>query len=162
MQADKAPEIYAYALTDVPGYGVHKATGKIIRGEYEINRGFIPMPPELAAMARAEAKVIREDKVRLMEKLRTIEVIQCKPEHRDDAMRQRIKDMRAKAREIHAAHRVGAESFPEPMSEEKAAYFQRIMALRDAPQVSAEQAAARRKVEHEISEVAGKSNEKVA
>lgn len=150
MQADRAPEIFAYALSGSPAFGVQKAVSKIIRGEYDINRGFVPTPPELAAMARAEARILREDKLRLMDKLETIEVTQRQPEPRNEAMLARIHALRERARKIHAEHRVGAEAFPEPLSAESAEYYQKIMALRDAPRVTAEQAAMRRKVQRDL------------
>lgn len=47
---------------------------KLKRGEYEnINKAFIPLPAELAAMANAECRLIREDRIRKQETLRAIE-----------------------------------------------------------------------------------------
>ncbi|EHK79092.1 hypothetical protein SM0020_05205 [Sinorhizobium meliloti CCNWSX0020] len=47
---------------------------KLKRGEYEnINKAFIPQPAELAAMAHAECRLIREDRIRKQETLRAIE-----------------------------------------------------------------------------------------
>lgn len=38
---------------------------KLKRGEYEnINKAFVPLPAELAAMANAECRLIREDRIR--------------------------------------------------------------------------------------------------
>ncbi|PLU22387.1 hypothetical protein BMJ20_09295 [Sinorhizobium medicae] len=47
---------------------------KLKRGEYEnINKAFVPLPAELAAMANAECRLIREDRIRKQETLRAIE-----------------------------------------------------------------------------------------
>lgn len=149
MQVDKAPEIYAYALSGVPGSCVQKATGKIIRGEYEINRGFVPTPPEFAAIARAEARILREDKTRLMEKLESMGASQ-KAEKVSEEGKARIRAMLAMFRTKDAARKAYSVKIPEAMDVAMAEYFEHIMALRDAPEVTAEQAAFRRRIRTEI------------
>jgi hypothetical protein len=65
MDPDKAPAIYSFALANVSAAGLKRAVTKVIRGEYEkLNRAFAPSAPELAALARAEAKVIMDDLAR--------------------------------------------------------------------------------------------------
>lgn len=148
MQTDKAPEIYGFALNGVPGYGVQVAVAKIIRGEYEINRAFIPAPPELAAMARAEARSIRDDKVRLMERMRALEG--QKPEPVSEAGRARIKSLLAGFRRQHAAHKANGMAAEMPMTDEQAEYYQQIMTLKDAPGVGAEQRAYRSAIAQKV------------
>ena len=148
MQADKAPEIYAFALSGVPGIGVQKAIAKIIRGEYEINRAFVPSPPELAAMARAESRTIREDKTRLMEKMRAME--REKPPPVSEEGKQRIKAMLHDFRQNHSASKA-LNSTPEvPMDEERAAYYEKIMALSDAKTVEVSHSAFRTAISRKI------------
>jgi hypothetical protein len=138
----------------VPSCGLKRAVEKIIKGEYEIERGFIPRPPELAAMARAEAKTIREDLVRLREKETTIksmsEAQQARP---DEAAKERIRNMLGRFRMETAARKAQVRGVPinEPISPEKAEYWQKIQALKDAPEITAEQQAFRRKIEMDMS-----------
>lgn len=72
---DKRPDpadVYAYALQDVPLYGLRRATEKLIKGEYagnpDILLGVIPKPPVLAAISRLEAKPLVDDRIRLTER----------------------------------------------------------------------------------------------
>lgn len=153
MQAAKAPEIYAYALSGVPGYGVRKATEKIIRGEYEINRGFIPTPPEFAAIARLESKVIRDDLVRALDKKRTLEDNAAPREKTDPKQLERIRALHIGFKEFHAASKVAPALPKEPMDAERAEYWSKIAALKDAPSISEEQQAFRRKINADLDEV---------
>jgi hypothetical protein len=67
-------EEYRLSLRNVPVHGLRRAYVKLKRGEYEnINKAFIPLPAELAAMANAECRLIREDRIRKQETLRAIE-----------------------------------------------------------------------------------------
>ncbi len=67
-------EEYRLSLRKVPVYGLRRVYVKLKRGEYEnINLAFIPLPAELAAMANAECRTIREDRIRKQETLRAIE-----------------------------------------------------------------------------------------
>jgi hypothetical protein len=150
MDVSKAPEIYAYALSGVPVFGVQKATAGIIRGEYDINRGFVPTPPEFAAISRLEAKAVREDLVRLREKHATLEESTKPKEKTNPAQLQRIREIYASFKAAHAASKVDRIIPTEPMSHERADYWHAISELRDAPEVSAEQQAFRRKIAGEI------------
>ena len=151
MKAEEAPNIYNFALEGVATYGVSVATRKVIRGEYEINKAFIPTPPELAAIARAEARVIREDKARLMERLDAMS--QSQPQERDPAMVERIKAKLRDFREQDAARRAMNTIPQEPMSDEKAEYYRKIMDIKDTRAPSAEQMAYRRKIIRDIEDV---------
>ncbi|MHC2487674.1 hypothetical protein ACVII0_001466 [Sinorhizobium meliloti] len=67
-------EEYRLSLRNVPVYGLRRAYVKLKRVEYEnINRAFIPLPAEFAALASAECRLIREDRIRKQETLRAIE-----------------------------------------------------------------------------------------
>ncbi|TWA49555.1 hypothetical protein FB008_11551 [Sinorhizobium medicae] len=76
-QAERALQVAEFmrvSLRNVPVYGLRRAYVKLKRGEYEnINKAFIPLPAELAAMANAECRLIREDRIRKQERLRAIE-----------------------------------------------------------------------------------------
>lgn len=64
---------YSIALDGVPRYGLVTAITKLKRGEYEtIKAGFMPLPAELAAIARLEAKSLREDRIRKQETLNAL------------------------------------------------------------------------------------------
>lgn len=161
MQADKAPEIYEFALAGVPATGVQRAITKIIRGEYDINRAFIPSPPELAAMARAETRSLRDDKIRLLERKKALE--DAAPEPVSEEGRARIRGLLAKFRSQHAAKKAIALAPETPMTEEQADYYRKIMALKDAAGVGPEQRAYRsviaRKVENSAAHPDNRSKE---
>lgn len=146
--------VYGYALSDVPAFGLKRAVEKLIKGEYDIRRGYIPKPPELAAMARAEAKVIRDDLTRLREKRATLLDLQKKPQPVSQDSLDRVRAMlgRFRADQEASAARHRGEPVSEPMTDEKAEYWRRIEALRDAPEVSADQRAFRRKIEMDLPE----------
>jgi len=74
ITADNPVEEYRLSLRNVPVYGLRRAYTKLKRGEYEnINKAFIPLPAELAAMANAECRIIREDRIRKQETMRAVE-----------------------------------------------------------------------------------------
>src|ERR1044072_7560574 len=95
MKVDAAPEIYAFALAGVPAIGVQKPTAGVIRGEYDINKGFVPKPPEFAAIARLETKVIRDELVRLREKEQTLADVAKHREKTSEEQKERIRQLHA-------------------------------------------------------------------
>lgn len=150
MAKDKIGE-YRKALAIVPAAGLFAVVMKLKRGEYDnINLAFIPLPNEMAAMARAEAKALRENVLRLREQAKAIEEQNRLPEPRNEAMIERIRLMRAQVREQHAARKAIATIPQEPISDEKAEYYRSILALRDTGDVSAEQMAYRRVIAQEV------------
>lgn len=153
MVQEQAPEIYAFAMKNVSQTGLRKVVTKLVRGEYDnISKAFIPLPSELAAMARAETRILVEDVARLKE--RRDSLMLTLPEKKDDDARERVRKKLQEFREQNAA-RKAVQSIPqEPMTEEKAEYYQKIMALRDAPDLSAEQMAYRRKIASDVNSVA--------
>lgn len=152
IKTDKAPAVYGFALQGVSTAGLAIAAAKLIRGEYNLNNlAFIPTPPELAAIARAETRTIVEDLSRL--KARRQAMTPPEPEVRDE---ERIARMRAlaKANRARLAASKAARTAPqEPMSPEKAEYYAKIMALRDASDVTMEQSAYRSVIAVQVSEV---------
>lgn len=160
MKPDDLEATYGYALADVPAYGLHRAVEKLLKGEYEIERGFIPRPPELAAMARLEAKVIREDLARLRERERTLKDLSEKPCEVDEASRARVKALLANFRKGHAEAKAKQRGQPVhmPMSPEQADYWSKISALPDAESLSAENMEHRRKIGSELAELAAEAN----
>lgn len=147
---DKIGE-YRKAMSDCPSVGLRKVSVKLKRGEYDnVNLAFIPLPAELAAMARAEARTEREDRQRLRERAKAIEEQSARPEPRDPEMIARVKAARERYMARHADEKAMGQAPEKPMDEERAAYLQQIMAMRDAPEISAEQAAFRRKAAFDI------------
>ncbi|WP_051000025.1 hypothetical protein [Sinorhizobium fredii] len=64
---------YAIALDGVARYGLVTAITKLKRGEYDsVKPAFMPTPAELAAIARIEAKPLREDRNRKQETLNAL------------------------------------------------------------------------------------------
>lgn len=153
MKPEDLEAVYAYALSDVPAFGLRRAVEKIIKGEYPIKYGFMPLPPELAAMARAEARVLREDLARLRDKEAALaEIAKGPPKEPDRESIQRVKGLLSSFRSAHQEAKAmqRGQAVHEPMAPEKADRLARIMALPDAKEITAEQAAFRRKVAAEI------------
>jgi len=150
MNAEKAPEIYAFALQGVSHHGLSIATRKILRGEYEISRAFVPTAPELAAMARAEARVLRDDLTRLKERQAAVAQSYGRKEPKCAETKERILQRLNQFRAQNAALKAVNAIPQEPMTAEKAEYYSGIMALRDAPGVGVEHTAYRRKIASEI------------
>lgn len=152
IEPEMIETVYSYALRDVPAVGLQEATKKILKGEYNIEYGFIPKPPELAAMARAEAKEERDKRAGLIEKQRTLQDLSSYRSRKpDQGTKERIRDMLGRFRAETAAARVENALPQETMSEERAAYFAQIMQLNDAKGgPDASQMAFRRKIKAEI------------
>lgn len=154
MKPEDLETVYGYALSDVPAIGLKRAVEKIIKGEYNIEHGFIPRPPELAAMARAEAKAIRDDLTRLREKERTLRDLQEQPPPVSEEARARVRSILKKFRADHEAYRAEQRGnvVHEPMSEEKAEYWRKIEAMKDSRFIDAEHIAFRNKIAKEMPE----------
>lgn len=147
-------EVYAKTLLEVPACGFRTVLSKLRHGHYDnINLAFIPLPNELAAMSRAEAKGKREDLIRLRDKQRTLEELQSLPAPVTSDVKQRIRNMVAQFKAEVEAQKASA--IPqEPITEEKAEYYRQIMSLRDASDLSAEQMAYRRKIIKDVDSAA--------
>lgn len=146
---------YTIALGGVPEHGLKVVVVKLKRGEYpDVNPEFMPLPAQLAAMARAECRVLRDDIARLREKQSTIADLNKQPENTPEERRRQI----ARVRELHAGFKQANEAardaqlgvVHEPMDAEQAAYWSQMQALPDRKQISAEQKAFRRKIGEEV------------
>ncbi len=137
---------YMAILKGVPMCGLRRALTKFRNGEYQnMNYSFIPLPAELAAMARAEAKMERDDLVRLRDTKRTLDERSQETAKVSEEGKARIRKM---LEEYRASHRLAKEAergqvVPE-VTPEKIAMLSRIMALPDAKEITAEQMANRR------------------
>jgi hypothetical protein len=153
MDPEKAPAVYTYAITNVSAAGLRKAVSKLIRGEYEfLSKAFIPTPPELAAMARAETRSLSDDLARAKLKLQSI--APPEPSKVDEAGKARIRSLLQQFRSDNENRKARERGIivHEPMTPEKAAHWAKIQTLPDAPEITAEQQAFRRKIEMEIPE----------
>lgn len=153
MKPDDLEPVYTYALSDVPAFGLRRAVEKIIKGEYQIKYGFMPLPPELAAMARAEARTLREDLSRLRAREATLaDIAKGPPPEPDESTKERVRHLREQFKRFHAEQKAQERgvAIHEPMTPERAAHWEKIMALPDAKEISAEQQAFRRKVEMDV------------
>lgn len=142
---------YSIAIGGVPHYGLMVVVAKLKRGEYtDVSAEFMPLPAHLAAMARAECRVVRDDIIRLREKRDAIAALKPQPkENEEERLRQleRIRSLHADFKATHTASKVGAASvLHEPMDDEKAEYWRKISELKDAAEPTAEQMAFRRKI----------------
>ncbi|UIJ95984.1 hypothetical protein Q1M62_20350 [Sinorhizobium meliloti] len=150
-----AQTVYSYALAGLSHEALTTACKKLIRGEYNIDRkAFIPIPSELAAMVRAEQRLISEEHVRLRDTIASIEL--SRPENgtpEDPEARARVRAMLAGFRSWHQAEKEKETGgyVPEiPPSPEEIERWKKIMDLPDARSVSSEQMAYRRKIGMDI------------
>lgn len=156
LKSGEEETAYLSILKAVPTCGLRKALTKLRHGLYEnINHAFIPLPAELAAMSRAEAKAERDHLTRLNETRRTLEDnAKPAPEVSDEA-KARIKAMLSSFRAAHQEAKLMARGGHIPMTPEKAAMLAKIMDMPDAKNVTAEQQAYRRKVAADLSKEQG-------
>jgi hypothetical protein len=140
---------YTMALGGVPSYGLAVAVAKLKRGEYpDVKPDFMPLPAMLAAIARLETKNIRDDLVRLREKEATLAEAAKPREKTSEEQKERIRQLHAQFKAAHAESKVGERFNPIPadMTPEQLAYWEQIQAIRDAPTITEEQRAMRRKI----------------
>lgn len=152
IDISKAVSIYCFALSGVPAFGLRRAMEKLIKGEIEgIPLGMIPRPPELAAIARGEAKHLQSARIQAQEKRKTIEETQRSVSDRETperaAQRERVKQLRQSFLRQHKEQKAAVKGVQhEPMDADQAAHWEKIASLPDAPSMHAEQAAFRRKI----------------
>jgi len=146
IKAKDMNTVYSYALSGLSSDALTIACKKLVRGEYDIERkSIIPLPPELAAMVRAEQRLISDDLARAratMDSMQPAPVVE-----RSVEAQARVKALRLGfLNEIQEyKQRNGLTPTPDEFNDEKAAYFERIMALKDAPVITAEQMVERNK-----------------
>ncbi|WP_322884284.1 hypothetical protein U8C35_09645 [Sinorhizobium medicae] len=162
-----AQTVYSYALAGLSHEALTTTCKKLIRGEYNIDRkAFIPIPAELAAMVRAEQRLISEEHVRLRDTIASIEL--SRPENgttEDPEARARVRKMLEGFRSWHQGEKekeTGGYVPEMPPSPEEIERWKKIMDLPDARSVSAEQMAYRRKIGMDIDAVEPAAEERAA
>lgn len=150
MNIDKAPDVYAFALSKVSATGVRKAVAKLVRGEYDLkNRAFIPTPPEFADLARRETRELVDDLSRLKSHR---ESLIFEPTVHDETTKARVREILKNFRAENAASKSKSADLTEPMTPERAEYWRSIMSFKDADSVTEEQKQFRRRIEKRVSD----------
>lgn len=155
-----AVDVYAVALEGIGREGVERATKRVIRGEYEINRSFLPKPPEFAALARKEARAIGEDLARLRESKETLEDVSRPRPPSNPAMIARIKEMNRNFQHQHQSSksREDRSGVNAPIDEERRARLAKIMGMPERADINAEEREFARRTAAEIA-AEGRDNE---
>lgn len=167
IDPQKIDAVYGYALEGVPSCGLTIATQKLIKGDYagnpDILLGMIPKPPILAALAKAESRLAREDLARKRDIAATL-THQPPEVDRSPEVMARVRAKLEQFRQEHAASKAatGAVIAPEPLSPERANELARMLALPDARSLSAEQLAYRRKIEMDVDAAEPAAEERAA
>lgn len=149
---------YGLALSRVPAYGLVQAVRKLKTGEYPFAiSGFIPLPAQLAQIARTESNSILEDLARLKARKAAHDDLFATPPKVPDAEQQR---QLARIRRLHEdfkasqaafkATQAGGGRITEPLDADSVAYWELMDKIPDAPALSAEQKAYRRHIANEI------------
>lgn len=150
----KAGDIYAFALKGVALEAIKRAMTKIIQGEIPGVRDFIPTPPALAAIVKAEASELWRHRERLLLALDSVKAggpgAEATPEAKA-RVRALVAGVRAAAADVREQERRGYQASV-PLTHDQAEYFSKILALKDAPAVSADHMAARRFASKKIEE----------
>lgn len=148
MKPEDVTTVYSYALSGLSNDALNTAAKKLIRGEYPIERkAFIPTPPELAAIVRAEARQITDDLIRMKataESMKPKTVEQVSEEGRE-RVRKMLRDFRADHRTAKEAQRgvvVEADESPEQIDR----WDKIISTLKDRHDMTPEQIAYRNAV----------------
>ena len=154
LDATRAGDIYGFACKGVSIEALKLATMKVIQGEVpDINRNFIPTPPAFAAIVKGEARVLWQDRERILASLDAIS--QNKPVPPSEESRARVRAMLQSFKQQHEGAKVAAQAgLPVEIPEERAARLRRILALPDAPGVTSEQINYRRVVQANLPEIA--------
>lgn len=149
---------YTIALGGVPVHGLMTVVAKLKRGEYPgVSAEFMPLPAALAAMARAECRVVLDDLARLREKKSTLVEVVKPPELSPEERKRQIAAVRAMRlafkRDHENAKAAVFSSVHIPMDNDKAEYWSKIQSLPDASSIDTDQAAFRRKIGNEVAAV---------
>lgn len=144
-----AARVYGFALKGLPLAALKSAVTKIIQGEFADIRDFMPTPPALAALVRAEARPLIDRRANLKLTQEAMERVSSgeASEMPDEAAKARVRAMVAGVRaSAEAFKRQNSPNYkPDAsISAEQADYYRQILALNDAPNVSADHMAARR------------------
>lgn len=152
VKPENAAGVYAYALKGVATTGVETATRKIIRGEYNINHGFVPTAPEFAAMARLEARMISDDLARLREKKETIEDLATPKQVSSPEELERIRQIYANFRQAYMADKDRSRGFgaTEEMTDERRERLEKILATPERSDAKPEEIAYAQRMSSQI------------
>lgn len=157
VSADKATEVYSYALSGLSKAALTAAVRKMIRGE--INLGgvyFIPPAPALAEIVRAEHRILTANYTRSKEIYDAMKDGSYKQgTNTDPEARERVRAMRAKLaadREAAKARERG-EFTPEAMSPEQVAYWEKINSMPDAKTLKEDQSSFRASINSVINKL---------
>lgn len=159
IKAKDMNTVYSYALSGLSHDALTTVCKKLVRGEYDIDRkAFIPLPPEMAAMVRAEQRFISDDLSRARASLASMQPEA--PVERSAEEQARVRSLRLGFLNKHQEYkeRNGLAPTPETFDEDKAEYFKRILSLKDAPCVTAEQMIERNKRAAQIDAIPAKEN----
>lgn len=154
VDAEKIDRIYGFALKGCTADGLKTVTERLVQGGYpDLNPAFIPTPAELARLVRAEDTKAATARARAVEMVEAMKPDAPASAKVDDAARARIRAMVAgvKMAAKEARENSGRGAIPEaPITAEEADRISKILALPDAPNVTAEHMAARRRAEAKI------------
>ena len=154
IPAAEINKVYSFALSGLSGYALNRTIRKIVTGEFSNITAFIPTPPELAQMTRAEQRRISEDLIRAKAKAEAMnppQPVKISPE-----AKARIREMLANFKLDHKANkeRERGSLAPEmPMTAEREEELRKMLALKDAPNITAEQLAFRRRIEMKLAPI---------
>lgn len=154
IPAAEINKVYSFALAGLAGYALNKTIRRIIQGEIEGITAFIPTPPELAKLTRAEQAKITEDLIRAKataEAMRPQEQVKVTAEGKA-----RIRELLAQFRidnEARKARERGTLAPDLPLTPERENELRRMLALKDADNITAEQLAFRRRIEMKLASI---------
>lgn len=149
IPAKKFNDKYRFALQGISETALGIAAGKLVRGEYaDHSTNFLPIPAEFAKLAKREERPIREDRMRLRERIDGIAAASlARQTPKDPETVERIRALAAAA----VQSLKGVRDQPvEPMTEARADELRRMLALRDHADLTTEQAAARRRAQADL------------
>lgn len=149
IDGKSAARVYGFALKGLPGEALKRTVTRIIRGEVEEIKSFMPTPPQLAVMVRMEARPLLDARARARETIESLTANRAGTV-RDPASVARVRDLVRKvkddAAEVREASRRGYTA-DLPISHEQAETYKRMLDLPDRPGADdADTAAFRRRI----------------
>lgn len=126
-------EVYTFALAGLSKQAISTVVRKLIRGEYENTKPFIPSPPEFATLVRREMAFLHSHVADL--KLRKDSIASAN----EVRAREKTEEEKARGRAMIAKFQAESQASDalvadEPIDEERAEYWRKIMELKDAPE----------------------------
>lgn len=156
IQAESPLEEYRMALCGLSREALRKVYSKLKRGEYrDFNTDFLPIPARMAELVRSEQRILVDDIARLRQTREAIaftEQRRAEGAVKDEGTKARIRAMLAEFRRAHEEQKAIERGQPVevPITPERAAELEKMMALPDAPEVNAEHLQYRRSVMNKI------------